>query len=211
MLLLTLAVAGCPLSKAEPNNGVSTNELLRAIDGRAKSLNLGGVELEELPAEFDLNPNLKRDEEARAKTGIPFQTKEVAVLVSRRRVGVDEVSVKVTPFIDRKRQSGLLLTQEVRDSQEWRVAKSHKQTTLTSKRRNEPTTIVLGADGHEKPDVASGWCLFIALAGKDGIICWSETPKDAVINPRKSGFRRFRLEGATDTEGWRLLKPLPPK
>lgn len=103
------------------------------------------------------------------------------------------------------------MTHEFRDAQEGRVPKSHKETTLTSKRRTEPTKIVFGADGQEKPDIVSDWCLFTAVAGKDGIICWSETSKDAVIEPRKSGFRRFRLEGPIDTEGWQLLKPLLPK
>ena len=211
VLLASLTLQELTLFGAQQTSSVNTNQLLRAVYGQTNSLSLGGLELTELPAEFDLNPNLKRDEQTRRRTGMPLKTKAVSLLISSRYVAADEISVRVTPFIDGDHHSGLLVINEVRNIQEGGTTKVHREATFTSKKQNSPVTLILGQDGQQQPEVSPSWCLFIALDGKNGIICWSETAKDNVIAPKRSGFRRFRLDGTPNAEGWGLLKPIVTK
>lgn len=207
-LLVVFFAVGCGAPDARSGDDGDMIALVRAIDGRASSIAIGGTVVEELPFDFDLNPNLTSDRELRAQYGIPYLTKDVAILFSDRRIGENVVSVNGTPFIDRNDQPGLFLTHDVRDLREWRVSKYHKETRIITRGHDRLVSVVYGRDGHEMPCIMPGWCVIIALVDENGIVCWSEMSNDSLIDPYASGFRRFSIEGKSNTAGWQLLDPL---
>lgn len=176
------------------------------LAGRSPSLTVGGVTLVELPSGFELNPRRA----SAHSPGAALPTKDVSVLVGQWRHGAEEVTVRATPFVDRRRGPGLWVVHEARDAVEWRVPLRHHELTLADAGGEQPRLLVLGADGTALPGFVPGWCWFLAVSGAEGAVGWSGNPADSRLASPRAGFRRFYLEGPPGSEGWSLLRPRVP-